>query len=115
MILRNQTFVTHQNIYVGDIEISNNVISKITVKENMKPNFNQILLPGFIDIHTHGGYGFDFNNLINKKNELSFYLSNLVKEGVTSVIATTISCPEKDLNLIGKNIKNIINKSIIKG
>jgi dihydroorotase-like cyclic amidohydrolase len=56
MVIKNQTIATHQEIYVADIHIENGLITKV-IKKSDQPNFNNVLLPGFVDIHTHGGYG----------------------------------------------------------
>lgn len=55
---------------------------------------NQYILPGFIETHSHGGYGFDFadndkNKCINFLNKLAFY------EGTTSILGTTVTLEEK--------------------
>jgi N-acetylglucosamine-6-phosphate deacetylase len=118
--LLRQTIVTNSNIYVADIEIKNGVFSKIT-NLNVKPNLKRILMPGFIDIHTHGGYGFSFNDLSNKQipiNDFKKYLNNIKKEGVTSVFATTVTCPINDLKTIYSSLlflKGIDKHQIIKG
>jgi N-acetylglucosamine-6-phosphate deacetylase len=103
-----QTIATHQKIYVADITVEQGLITKI-VRLKSTPNFNNVLLPGYIDVHTHGGYGFDFNDLKNSGYHLNFqkYINKIHSEGVTSVMATTVTCPMNDLNNIGKNIMNI--------
>lgn len=55
--------VTPDNIYLADVVIKGNKISKVK-KISDKPAANaKYMMPGFIDSHTHGGYGWDFNNL----------------------------------------------------
>lgn len=115
-----QTVITESEVYVANIEIKNGWFSKIT-KLNIKPNLNNILMPGFIDIHTHGGYGFSFNDLSNKKipiNQFKKYLKNITNEGVTSVFGTTVTCSITDLKNIYSSllfIKNLDKNQIIKG
>src|SRR5690606_6189926 len=48
-----------------------------------------IIIPGMIDIHIHGGYGVDTMDADPEK--LRFLSENLLKEGVTSFFATTIT------------------------
>lgn len=103
--LQNQTVITHSQIYVANIEITNGTFTKIT-KVKSKPNLTRMLMPGFIDIHTHGGYGFSFNDLAKNKinkDAVTKYLHHVVAEGVTSVFATTVTCPIADLNNIYKS------------
>lgn len=119
-IFLKQTIVTNNDIYVADIEIKNGIFTKIT-KLNLKPNFNRLLLPGFIDIHTHGGYGLSFNDLANNKLNVANvdkYLSMISKEGVTSVFATSVTCSIEDLKKIYKSLlslKLIDKNNIIQG
>ncbi|QVK19826.1 N-acetylglucosamine-6-phosphate deacetylase [Mycoplasmatota bacterium] len=49
------------------------------------------ILPGFIDQHTHGGYGCDFSS----KEEVMNFSENLIKEGVTSYLPTIMTLPTK--------------------
>ncbi len=64
---------------------------------------NQILMPGFIDLHTHGTNGVDYMNA--KVEDFKIACDALYKEGVTTFLATTLtSTKEKILNAI-KNIK----------
>ena len=49
------------------------------------------ILPGFIDVHTHGAYGYDTND-VNEEG-LRNWTKNIVSEGVTSFLPTTISAP----------------------
>jgi N-acetylglucosamine-6-phosphate deacetylase len=105
-----QTIVTHSSIYVADVEIQDNKFCKIT-RLNESPDFNNILMPGFIDIHTHGGYGFSFNDLSDSKNinSVKKYLNAISKEGVTNVFATTVTCPINDLKKIYSSLLKLKN------
>ena len=52
----------------------------------------KILLPGFIDIHIHGGYG---NDAMDASVEgLEHLAQNLLSEGTTSFLATTMTQSE---------------------
>lgn len=46
------------------------------------------IIPGFIDVHTHGAYGFDTNDA--NEEGLRNWMKNIVKEGVTGILPTTI-------------------------
>ncbi len=41
------------------------------------------ILPGFIDIHCHGAYGFDTNDA--EEEGLRYWAKNIVNEGVTAL------------------------------
>ena len=47
------------------------------------------ILPGFIDIHTHGAYGFDTND--GEPEGLKAWARRLPEEGVTSFLPTTVT------------------------
>jgi N-acetylglucosamine-6-phosphate deacetylase len=94
--------------------------TKITGSDHEVIEFNgQFIVPGFFDSHTHGGYNLDFNDLqkIDIK-KITMYLENIVKEGVTSVLATTVTTSLDKLGDIIKNfnrVKEIDRFGIIKG
>lgn len=47
------------------------------------------LIPGFVDIHCHGGGGFSFDDIENVSKAASFHL----KHGTTSLVASLVSAP----------------------
>lgn len=64
----------------------------------------QHVLPGFIDIHMHGGYGEDAMDA--SFEGLKHLSESLLSEGTTSYLATTMT--QSDDNII-KVLKNIVN------
>ncbi|MGC8653233.1 MAG: N-acetylglucosamine-6-phosphate deacetylase, partial [Candidatus Kryptoniota bacterium] len=65
-----------------------------------------ILIPGFIDIHTHGGRGYDFTdgNFLAFENLSNFYFSH----GVTSLLATLSPLKHSDLIIAVSRISEYI-------
>ncbi len=51
-------------------------------------NENRIL-PGFIDVHTHGAYGYDTNDA--KPDKLREWIRRIPEEGVTALLPTTVT------------------------
>ena len=47
------------------------------------------VLPGFIDIHTHGAYGYDTNDA--RPEGLREWMRRIPEEGVTSILPTTVT------------------------
>ena len=47
------------------------------------------ILPGFIDIHTHGAYDFDTND--GEPEGLRRWMKRIPQEGVTSILPTTVT------------------------
>ncbi|MBU0278216.1 N-acetylglucosamine-6-phosphate deacetylase [Gemella sp. zg-1178] len=64
------------------------------------------ILPGFIDIHTHGAYGFDTNDA--DKEGLSKWAKNIGEEGVTAFCPTTITQTEEVLTKAVKNVAELM-------
>lgn len=50
---------------------------------------DQRILPGFIDIHTHGAYGYDTND--GEPEGLKNWMLRIPEEGVTSILPTTVT------------------------
>lgn len=67
---------------------------------------NNSILPGFIDVHCHGAYGFDTNDA--KEDGLRYWVRNIVREGVTSLLATTITQSEEVLTNALKNVAKVV-------
>ncbi len=64
------------------------------------------LVPGFIDIHCHGAYGFDTNDA--NEEGLRNWTKNIVKEGVTGFLATTITQSNEVLTNAVKNVAKVV-------
>ncbi len=86
-----------------EVHIENGIITKViekaidlsdidACKDNSCDNY---IIPGFIDIHTHGGYGTDFAD--NSEESTRKYLRNLAKEGTTSIVHATITTEYENL------------------
>lgn len=62
------------------------------------------LIPGFIDIHCHGGGGFSFDDIENVQKAADYHL----KHGTTSVVASLVSAPVKEqIKLINELAKSV--------
>ncbi len=69
------------------------LITKISNDKNLKADITTdgVLVPGFVDIHCHGGGGFAFDDSTHAKSAADFHL----KHGTTSLIASLVSAPVK--------------------
>lgn len=63
------------------------------------------IVPGFIDIHIHGGYGIDTNDATF--DEMVTLTKKLPSEGVTSFLPTTVTQSEKVLMRAVKNVADV--------
>ena len=66
------------------------------------------IIPGFIDVHTHGAYGFDTNDA--NEEGLRNWMKNIVKEGVTGILPTTITQSEEVLTNAVKNVAKVVEE-----
>lgn len=66
------------------------------------------IVPGFIDVHCHGAYGWDTNDAT--PDGLRHWVKNIVKEGVTGLLPTTITQSEKVLTDAVENVANVVRE-----
>lgn len=78
------------------------------VDEDYKDNK---ILPGFIDVHTHGSYGFDVNYAI--REGLINWIQKLPNEGVTSFCPTTITQGEDVLIKALENVASVKKENVL--
>ena len=64
------------------------------------------IVPGFLDIHCHGAYGFDTNDA--NEEGLRNWTKNVVSEGVTGFLATTITQSEEVLTKAVANVAKVM-------
>ncbi|WP_143045470.1 amidohydrolase family protein, partial [Oenococcus oeni] len=73
-----------------------------------------IIVPGFIDVHTHGGYGFD--TMDADVDGLNRFMENLRREGLTSVFPTTITQTKDNIKKALVSVAEAAkNNSMIRG
>ena len=101
MIIKNGNVVLPTQIVNANIRVENGKITEIgayvlpKTDEEVIDASGKIVTSGFVDIHTHGGFGADF---MDKSNEafskaLSFHSSN----GTTSIVATSCTAPKQEI------------------
>lgn len=65
------------------------------------------IVPGFIDVHTHGAYGYDTNDA--EPDGLRKWARGIVSEGVTGFLPTTITQSEEVLTRALRNVAKTAN------
>jgi N-acetylglucosamine-6-phosphate deacetylase len=118
VIALEQKVVINAKIYTGEGIIDNGFLriegEKILETGSMNayqsnPNVEEIdasgklVIPGMIDVHIHGGYGVDVMDADPEK--LVFLSEQLLKEGVTSFFATTITQDYPAIEAALKSVK----------
>ena len=79
-IFKGYKVLLEDGYHIADFEISDGVFSNIN--KDTKQETEDIIIPGFFDIHTHGANGYDFTtvkNLEEIKQILDFYMSKGVE------------------------------------
>lgn len=106
MILKNCTFYNEEfEKEFGDIRVENGIITEIgIINEDGKDMNGKIILPGFVDIHIHGGNGGDASD--NSAESLEKISTYLAKKGITSFCPTTMTLPIDNLCSIANTISS---------
>ncbi|MBE6107530.1 MAG: N-acetylglucosamine-6-phosphate deacetylase, partial [Erysipelotrichaceae bacterium] len=89
------------------IEIKENKIHRIYPYENESADqdYGSLrIIPGLIDIHCHGAFGFDTNDA--HEEGLKNWAKKIPSEGVTSFLPTTITQSEEVLMNAVRNVGN---------
>ncbi|HHW45964.1 MAG TPA: N-acetylglucosamine-6-phosphate deacetylase [Clostridiales bacterium] len=112
MILKNAEVFLCGSFWQIDVRINGGLIQEIGYDlcgDEICDLTGKLLLPGFIDIHTHGCCGYDFSECtLDEINEMAkFYARN----GVTSIIATTMTMADDKLI----SALSTLNKAITEG
>lgn len=66
------------------------------------------ILPGFIDVHTHGAYGFDTNDA--QPEGLRNWMKKIPEEGVTSILPTTVTQLPEVLTRALENVAAVVRE-----
>ena len=95
----------------AQLELEDGIIKEIypyNEKEVTKDYGDLRILPGFIDIHCHGAYGFDTNDA--DPEGLRKWAKGIVDEGVTSFLATTLTQSEEVLTNAVSNVAKVVEE-----
>ena len=109
MIIQGKKVWIADQFMAAQVEIIDGKITNIYpygTKVADKDYGNNKILPGFIDIHCHGAYGFDTNDA--NEEGLRNWVANIVDEGVTGLLATTITQSEEVLTNAVKNVAKVV-------
>lgn len=69
---------------------------------------NKRIVPGFIDVHTHGAYGFDTND--GEPKGLRDWMRRIPEEGVTSILPTTVTQMPEVLTKAVANVAKVVEE-----
>lgn len=66
------------------------------------------IVPGFIDVHTHGAYGFDTNDA--EPEGLRHWMKHIPEEGVTAILPTTVTQMPEVLEKAVANVAAVVEE-----
>lgn len=95
----------------AQIEIDDNKISNIYEYNENEIDYDygdKRIVPGFIDVHCHGAYGFDTND--SNEQGLRNWTRGIVSEGVTSMLPTTITQSKEVLIKALANVAKVVEE-----
>jgi len=97
--------INYDSSYTGTIEFSDKIEF---VYKNKQSDFENIIIPGFIDLHCHGGNGFDTMAGLSSIKEISKYH---LKHGTTTLLPTTLTASfDNTINAV-EGIDDFINQN----
>ena len=111
MIIQSQNIWISGNFIPAQVEIKDKVIKGIYAynKKSADIDYGELrIIPGMIDVHCHGGLGYDSTD--DDKEGLRTWSKALLKEGVTAFCPTTDTKPQDVLLKAVKNIADVVEE-----
>lgn len=111
MIIQSKKVWIADQFTPAQLELEDGIIKEIypyNEKEVTKDYGDLRILPGFIDIHCHGAYGFDTNDA--DPEGLRKWAKGIIDEGVTSFLATTLTQSEEVLTNAVSNVAKVVEE-----
>ena len=109
MIIQSKKVWIADQFIPTQVEMENGKIIRVAPYGSKQPDVDygdKRILPGFIDVHCHGAYEFDTNYA--EEAGLRNWAKNIVGEGVTAFLATTITQSEEVLTAAVANVAKVM-------
>lgn len=101
MLYRDVNFFNKDyNLTIGDISVDNGIVTEIKEKGQ---GSEKAILPPFVDIHIHGGYGVDIMNSVS--SEIVYLSKCLYRDNVGAYMPTTVAKSYNKILGCAKEIK----------
>lgn len=107
MIIGNAKVFLDGKFVSGSVTVKNGMITAIGDEKTYDVDAKgQYLVPGFVDVHTHGAMGGDFSD--GKAEDLEKMSRYYAANGVTSFLATTMTLKEHTLTPVMEVIRDFV-------
>lgn len=109
MLIQSKKVWIADQFIAAQIEVRDGKITEILPYGSKTPDVDyedKRIVPGFLDIHCHGAFEFDTNDA--NEEGLRNWTKNIVSEGVTGFLATTITQSEEVLTNAVANVAKVM-------
>lgn len=111
MIIQSRRIWIAGQFIEGQLEVEDGIIQGFYPYGTKQPDEdygNRRIVPGFIDVHTHGAYGFDTND--GEEEGLRDWMRRIPQEGVTAILPTTVTQMPEVLKKAVANVAAVVEK-----
>lgn len=111
MIIQSKRVWVGSQFIPAQLEVTGEKICRVYAygEKNADTDYgNARLIPGFIDVHTHGAYGYDTND--GTPDGLRNWMRRIPEEGVTAILPTTVTQMPDVLTAAVANVANVIDE-----
>lgn len=111
MIIQSKRVWVGSQFIPAQLEVTGEKICRVYAygEKNADTDYgNARLIPGFIDVHTHGAYGYDTND--GTPDGLRNWMRRIPEEGVTAILPTTVTQMPDVLTAAVDNVANVIDE-----
>lgn len=111
MIIQSKKVWLADQFFPAAIEMKDGKILNVYPYGEQQPDVDygdKRIVPGFLDIHCHGAFEFDTNDAV--EDGLRNWTKKIVAEGVTGLLATTITQSEEVLTAALKNVAKVMRE-----
>jgi N-acetylglucosamine-6-phosphate deacetylase len=98
MLIKNASVILKDEIIKANVLVQNGRIAQIgddLCDDEVLDLSGKYLAPGFVDIHNHGGYGYDYMD--NTVEAFEAFLRFHSDNGITSAVASTVTAPQETI------------------